>query len=91
MPIKVNLDPLESAEKLPYLGRTITYNNSKWEDLYNNLRKAQRRWGMVLRVLVKAGATVRARVTMHREAVQMVLLYRSESWFIMDEMMKVSQ
>ena len=31
--MKVNLDTLESAAKLPYLGRTTVYNNIDWEAL----------------------------------------------------------
>ena len=56
--ININLNPLESVETFPYLGHTITYNNSNWEAHYHNTRKAQQRWEMVLKVLVKAGATV---------------------------------
>ena len=74
--IKVNLDPLESVSTLSYLGRTVAFNNSDWAALYQNLRKAQRRWGMVLGVLVKTGATVWARAMFYKAVVQAVLLYR---------------
>ena len=47
MEIRVNLNPLEEKNALPYLGRMVTYNNSDWADLYSNLRKDQRIWGMV--------------------------------------------
>ena len=40
--IRVNLNPLEAKKIFTYLARTATYNNSDWEMLYSNLRKAQR-------------------------------------------------
>ena len=49
---------------------------------YQNLRKAQRRWGMVLGVLVKAAVTVQAREMFYKSVVQAVLLYRSDIWVI---------
>ena len=36
---------MDFTVELPYLGRTITYNNTNWAALYANLRKAQKRWG----------------------------------------------
>ena len=58
--IKVNLDPLETDDTLPYLGCTIKYYKSNWADLYHNLGKVQQRCGKMLKVLAKAGATVQA-------------------------------
>ena len=64
--IKLNLNPLESAAAFTYLGRTIAYNNSKWASLYHNMGKARRRWGMVLKLLQKTGATLRSRSMMYK-------------------------
>ena len=44
---------------------------------------------MVVKVLVKTGAVVRARVMMYRAVFQMVLIYGSESWVVTDVMLKV--
>ena len=82
MNIKVNMNPLESVSTLPYLGRTISFNNSDWATLYQNIRNTKRRWGMMSGVLVKAGATVRARPIFYKAVVQAVLIYGSESWVI---------
>ena len=57
----INSKALPSLEAFPYLGRMITYNNRDWPTVYQNLKKAQRRWGMIARVLAKTGATVQAR------------------------------
>ena len=91
MTIKVNLDPLESGSNLPYFGYTKLYNNSDWMALYQNPRKAQRRCGMVLGVLVKAGATVRAKDMFYKVVLQAVLMYGSEIWVITEAMMKVME
>ena len=59
--ISTNAESLEPAATYPYLGRIVDYTNSNWEDLYHNLRKAQRRWGMAAKMATKTGATVQAR------------------------------
>ena len=59
---------------LPHSGCTIVFNNSDWEALYGYLRKAQRPWEVVAKVLMNMGATVRARVMTYKAVVQTVLL-----------------
>ena len=73
--IKVRINPLEAATEFPYLGRTITYNTSYWTELYSNLRKSQRRWGMVAKVMGNTGAPIKAQAMMYTEVAQAVLLY----------------
>ena len=73
--IKFNMDPLESVSMLHYLGPTIDLNVINWVSLYQNMMKAQRRWGMVLGVLVKVGATLQARAVFYNSVVQVVLIY----------------
>ena len=75
MAIKVNLNPLEASTVLPYLKSTIMYNNSEWAALYSNLQKYQRSWGMVEKVLGKAGALIKVCNMMHKAVFQSVLLY----------------
>ena len=60
MLISVNVEPLDQAADFPYLDRTVTYNNSTWAALYQNIRKAWRRWGVVGKVVTKTGSTVQA-------------------------------
>ena len=40
--------------------QTIVYNYSNWVVVYLNLRKVWRRWGMIVRVLERTIAMVRA-------------------------------
>ena len=89
MEIRVNLDPIKSTTTLPYVGREVTFNNSDWEALYINLRKAPWKLGMVEMVLVNRGGTTKAREMMYKAVVQAVLLYGSEIWVVTDEMMAV--
>ena len=49
--LHINANTLALSEAFPYLGWTITCNNSDWEEVYLNLRKARRRWGMIVMVL----------------------------------------
>ena len=42
-----NAEALPLSEAFPCLGRKITYNNSDWAVVYQNLRKARRRWGVI--------------------------------------------
>ena len=79
---QINAETLPPSEAFPYLRRKIAYNNSNWEAVYLNMRKAWRRWGMVVRVLEKTGATVRTRGAMYKAVVQSVLLYVSKSWVV---------
>ena len=53
--IKINMNPLEANKMFPYLGLTITYNNSYWAELYINLWTFWRIWGMVEKVLGNTG------------------------------------
>ena len=59
MSIKVIINPLKETTLFPYLGRTITYNNSDWGALYINLQKTQKRWGVVAKVLGNTGAPIK--------------------------------
>ena len=59
MAIRVNLNPIEATTSLPYLGGKCTYNNSDWAALYSNLRKAQRRWEVLAKVLGKTEAPIK--------------------------------
>ena len=50
--------------------------------VYNNPRKARRRWGIIEGVMAKTGATVRDRGIMYKGVKQSVILYTSESWVV---------
>ena len=70
MAIRVNLNPLRETAAFLYLRRTVKYNTSDWAALYSNLRKYQRRWGMVEKVLGKMGVPIKYLATMYKAVVQ---------------------
>ena len=51
--VRVNLELIYTMAAFPYLGSTVAFNNSNWAALYGNLRKAQRRWGVLAKVMMK--------------------------------------
>ena len=89
MVYRVNPNPLEATTVFPYLVRTFTYNNSYWAALYSNLRKTQKKWGMVAKVLGKTGALIKARENIYKALVQAVILYGSKTGVVMEAMMTV--
>ena len=79
----------KGTKAFPYLGRTITFNNNNWEEVYLNLHKYRRRWGVIARVMYRKGATVRARVAMYKSVAQSVLLYGRNRWVVTGDIIKV--
>ena len=72
---QINADPLLPPGASPYPRRIIAYKNGYWSAVFQNLRKARRRWGVVSKVLTKMGATVWAREKMYKSVAQTVILY----------------
>ena len=62
-----------------FLGHMVVKNNINWEALYHKISKAWRWWAMVVKVVLKTGATVRGRIIMYKAVVQSVLSCVSES------------
>ena len=83
------MELLETTAAFTYLDFTVAFNNSNWVALYRNLRKSQQWWWMLKKLLTKTGATVQAQAMMYKALVQTVLIYESETWVVMDEMLKV--
>ena len=74
----MNADPLEPSTAFPFLVRIVSYNNSYWESMYQNLWKARRQWGVVGKVVTNMGATVWVCGVFYKSIVQSVLLYDIE-------------
>ena len=87
--LQINVEALPPSEAFPYLGWTITYNNTNCLAVYQNLRKSRRRWGMITGLLANTGSTVPAQGMVYKEVAHSLLLYGSESWVMMGEMLKV--
>jgi hypothetical protein len=72
-----------------YLGRILSFNNSDWPALYAQLKKAQQRWGMISRLLIREGASHKARGHFYVAIVQAVLLYGCKAWTVTPRMLRV--
>ena len=57
--------------------------------MYYNLRKAQRRGGVISKVTTKTGAMVRACWVLYKVVVHLVLLYGSNSWVVTGATLKL--
>ena len=71
------------------MGHTVVFNNSDWAYLHINMRKEQRLWRVVSKLLTHIGETVRAQARMYKDVLHMVLLYRSESWVVTEAVLEV--
>ena len=67
----------------------VSFNTIDWVALCENPRKAQLRWGMVAKVMMKTGATVWSQEMMYKVVSHMVLFYRIESRIVTEVMNKV--
>ena len=56
----MNAGPLDPVSEFSYLGRTVAYKHSDWENLYQSLQKARWQWDMVGKVVKNMGAMVQA-------------------------------
>jgi hypothetical protein len=81
--------PLEAVKTFKYLGCYTTSTDSDWPALYKNLQKAQSKWAMIAKVLIRERATPHISGLFYKAIVQTVLLYGSESWVITPAMLKV--
>ena len=91
LPFKINAETLSPSEDFTYLVHKITYNNSDWAAVYQNLQKYQRRRGILSRVLERTGATVQAGGEMYKAVARSVILYGSKSWVVTRDMLKVPE
>ena len=85
----INGEQLEQVRSFGYLGRCVHEDNSDWPALFSNVKKARKRWGMLVRILDKDGATNYAKGMFYRAIIQSVLLYGVETWTVTPAMMKV--
>ena len=85
----MNYNHLVPVAAFMCLGHMVAYNNRGWMSLYQNLRNMQRRWEIVGKVVSKTGSTVQDRGVLYKAVIPLLLLYGSESWVVMGEMLNV--
>jgi hypothetical protein len=70
------------ASQFQYLGRWLDDDDADISPVFANIRKAQRQWGLVRRLLCRQGASRKVMVHFYLTIVQSVLLYGSETWVL---------
>jgi len=81
--------PLVNVSTFKYLGRPVMSNDSDWHAVYQNLKKARLKWGMLSKILARQEASPRVAGLFYKAVVQAVLLYGSESWVITDTILQM--
>ena len=65
-----------------YLGRVLTESDDDWTSVVANMRKAQRWWSCLPRILWREGADPQTSGTFYKVVVQVTLLFGVETWFM---------
>ena len=71
---------LAQITSFKYLEQIIMTADEDWTAVVRNLRKARRKWERLMRVMSRERADARTSVQIYLAVVQLVLLYRSETW-----------
>ena len=87
----MNAETLDPSVAFTYLVRKVVYNNKDWADLYQNLWKVWRGWGMVGKLVTKAGKMVLERGMVYKAILRLMLLYGSKSWVVTGGMLKLQE
>ena len=80
--------PIESVTEFCYLGRILTVIDDDWPEVVGNLRKAEKSWGRLAKVLSREGADPKVSWAFYIAVTQAVLLFGSETWVLMRRMEK---
>ena len=64
-----------AVSEFNYLGRVLTASDDDWPAVVGNLRKARKRWAVMLRILGQEGSYPRAFVNFYNKVVQATLLF----------------
>ena len=75
--------PLEMVTSIKYLGRVILAADDDWPAVVKNLSRARKVWSRMLRILSREGAVPRVSSFFFKAVVQVVLLFRAETWVVM--------
>ena len=72
--------PLSQVTSLKYLGRILTAADDNCPEVVRNLRKARQKWAQLTRVTEREGGYARLPGQIYLVVIQLVMLYRSETW-----------
>ena len=74
--------PLENVTAFKYLGRAMTEGYDNWTEVADNLKKARKSWGLMLRIFIREGADPKVSGHFFKAVVQVVLLFGEETWVL---------
>ena len=74
--------PWKTPPNFKYFGWFLSAADDDWTVVVHTLRKAQKKWARLLRVLVRKGSDGHASGLLYVVLVQAVLMYESEMWVI---------
>ena len=65
-----------------YLGRLLDRSDDNWPAVLRNIRKAQKVWGLLGKLLRREGKEPSDSEKLYRVVVQVVLLFGAETWVL---------
>ena len=74
--------PLMALSSLKYLGRFLLASDNDWPAVIWNLRRVRHKWAYLSQVIRRYGSDACMLGIFYISVVQVVLLYRSESWVV---------
>ena len=72
--------PLSPVTSLEYIRRVILEAEDNWLEVASNLQQSQQKWEKLTRVISREGADARTLGKIYLAVVQLVILYRLETW-----------
>ena len=78
--------PLDMITSFKYLGRVLTNLGGDWLAVVGDLRKAQKRWARLSRILGREGARTKVLGVFFKAVVQAVILFGLETWVVTPRM-----
>ena len=80
--------PLEMVTSFRYLGRVISEEDNDWLAVARNLSWTRAVWSKMARILRREGVSLRVSGLCFKAMVQVVLLFRSDTWVVTPRMGK---
>ena len=82
MALTASRRPLTAVSSFNYLGRFLSVSYNDWPAVIWNLRRVHQKWAFLSQVLGRDGADAWVLGVFNTAVVQVVFLYRLESWVI---------
>ena len=73
---------LTAVTYFKYLGQALSSCNNDWPIVEQNLHRAQRKWGRLVKIFGREGMDMRMEGIFYVAVMQEVLLFGSETWVL---------